>query len=190
MQVLDPILRCLNLRVDYATHRGTVRAVNGLDLDLQEGQTLGLVGESGSGKSTLAWAILRLVPWPGRILGDQILFRGEDLLGKSEVRDAADPWGEDRARHAKCAGGPQPASQDRQADRECLPGASEGTGQAGTPARPRNALARCARRSRAGFEQLSARAERGYGPARDHRHGLNLFSRRSSSQTSRRRPSI
>jgi peptide/nickel transport system ATP-binding protein len=81
----DPILRCSSLRIDYAAPRGTVRAVNGLDLALQEGCTLGLVGESGSGKSTLAWGILRLVPWPGRILGGQILFRGEDLLAKSET---------------------------------------------------------------------------------------------------------
>ena len=75
----------MNICVDYATQRGTVRAVNGVDLALQQGHTLGLVGESGSGKSTMAWAILRLVPWPGQILAGQILFRGEDLLAKSEA---------------------------------------------------------------------------------------------------------
>jgi ABC-type dipeptide/oligopeptide/nickel transport system ATPase component len=79
-----PILHCSNLRIDYAAQRGTVRAVDGVDLSLQQGQTLGLVGESGSGKSTLAWAMLRLVPWPGRILGDRILFHGDNLLDKSE----------------------------------------------------------------------------------------------------------
>lgn len=84
MHVPELILHCSNLRIDYAAPRGTVRAVDGVDLSLQQGQTLGLVGESGSGKSTLAWAMLRLVPWPGRILGDRILFRGENLLDKSE----------------------------------------------------------------------------------------------------------
>jgi oligopeptide/dipeptide ABC transporter ATP-binding protein len=80
----EPLLQTKNLRVDYPTRHGTVRAVNGIDLQLHRSQRLGLVGESGSGKSTMGWALLRSVPWPGRILGDQIVFRGENLLDKTE----------------------------------------------------------------------------------------------------------
>ena len=80
----DPLLKTVGLKVEYSTRHGTVRAVRGVDIELQSGHRLGLVGESGSGKSTTAWALLRLVNWPGRIVGGQVLFRGEDLLAKTE----------------------------------------------------------------------------------------------------------
>ncbi len=54
--------------------------MDGVDLQIDEGQTLGLVGESGCGKSVLALSILRLVPPPGRTVGGRILFEGRDLL--------------------------------------------------------------------------------------------------------------
>jgi peptide/nickel transport system ATP-binding protein len=65
-----------------------LRAVNGVHLSLEAGETLGLVGESGCGKSMLASSILRLVPPPGRIASGEIRWKGRDLvpLSESEMR--------------------------------------------------------------------------------------------------------
>jgi peptide/nickel transport system ATP-binding protein len=74
------VLEVRDLRVHYATPLGDVIAVNGVSLDVYEGETLGLVGESGCGKSTLAMSILRLVQPPGRIVSGQVRILGNDLL--------------------------------------------------------------------------------------------------------------
>ncbi len=74
-----------DLEVNYSVRTGLVRAVDHVNLRVYEGETLGLVGESGCGKSTLGRAILRLVSSPGEIVGGQLLFRGDDLLEKSEA---------------------------------------------------------------------------------------------------------
>jgi peptide/nickel transport system ATP-binding protein len=74
------VLEVRDLRVHYATPLGDVIAVNGVSLDLLEGETLGLVGESGCGKSTLAMSILRLVQPPGRIVSGQVRILGTDLV--------------------------------------------------------------------------------------------------------------
>ena len=72
-------MRCL--RTHFASERGEVRAVDGVDLSLERGRTLGIVGESGCGKSVTALSIMGLVPQPpGRIAGGEVLFEGEDLL--------------------------------------------------------------------------------------------------------------
>jgi peptide/nickel transport system ATP-binding protein len=78
------VLEVKNLRVHYATPLGDVIAVNGVDLQVFEGETIGLVGESGCGKSTLAMSILRLVQPPGRIVSGQVQIHGIDLLALSE----------------------------------------------------------------------------------------------------------
>jgi oligopeptide/dipeptide ABC transporter ATP-binding protein len=85
----DPILEIKCLRTQFQTRGGIVKAVDGVDLSLDRGQTLGIVGESGCGKSVTALSILRLLPKPaGRIAAGQILFAGRDLVkvSSAEIR--------------------------------------------------------------------------------------------------------
>jgi oligopeptide/dipeptide ABC transporter ATP-binding protein len=82
---MSAILEVNGLRTHFETERGTVRAVDGIDITVESGQTLGVVGESGCGKTVLALSILRLVPSPpGRIVGGSVLLDGRDLLAISE----------------------------------------------------------------------------------------------------------
>ena len=86
---MNTILEIKDLVIHYETDDGRVYALNGLELELREGETLGLVGETGAGKTTLARGVMGLVPDPpGRIKGGQILYRGTDLLqcGSAEMR--------------------------------------------------------------------------------------------------------
>lgn len=81
----DSLLKIDNLRVAYEMDLETVQAVNGLNIQLKRGETLGLVGETGAGKTTTALSILRLLPDRiGRIKSGSILFNGENLLDLSE----------------------------------------------------------------------------------------------------------
>lgn len=79
------LLELRGLRTYFKTRMGDVRAVDGVDLAIQPGETVGLVGESGSGKSVTARSIMRLVPTPpGRYAGGEILFKGKNLLDLSD----------------------------------------------------------------------------------------------------------
>jgi peptide/nickel transport system ATP-binding protein len=78
------ILKVENLKTYFDTWAGIVKAVDGVSLDVREGETLGLVGESGSGKSVTALSILRIVPRPGKIIDGKIIYKGENLLEKNE----------------------------------------------------------------------------------------------------------
>ena len=83
------LLSVRGLEVQYRTDDATVNAVNGIDLDIGCGETIGLVGETGAGKTTAALAIMQLLPQrTGLITGGSIFFRGENLLDKprGEVR--------------------------------------------------------------------------------------------------------
>jgi oligopeptide/dipeptide ABC transporter ATP-binding protein len=86
----NPVLEVQDLHVHYATPTGDVIAVNGANLTVYEGETVGLVGESGCGKSTLAMGIMRLVQPPGRIVKGQVRLQGTNLLGlnERELREA------------------------------------------------------------------------------------------------------
>ncbi|MBI3917676.1 MAG: ABC transporter ATP-binding protein, partial [Betaproteobacteria bacterium] len=75
-----------NLRTQFDTSDGIVRAVDGISYTVNEGETVGIVGESGCGKSVGALSILRLIPDPpGRIASGSIRFAGEDLLTLSDA---------------------------------------------------------------------------------------------------------
>ncbi len=83
--VTEPVLQIKNLRTHFFTDQGVVPAVDGVDLEVYPGQTLGVVGESGCGKSVTGMSAMRLVAPPGRIVDGEILLRGENLLKLSEV---------------------------------------------------------------------------------------------------------
>ena len=70
----DILLEIRNLKTHFALDEGTVRAVDGVDLEVRRGQVVGVVGESGCGKSMTAMSIMRLIPPPGRIVEGEIRF--------------------------------------------------------------------------------------------------------------------
>ena len=80
------ILQVRDLRVNYYTRSGAVKATNGVSFDLGVGERLGLVGESGSGKSTIAMALMRLIKPPGKIEGGQVILDGVSLLDLPEEK--------------------------------------------------------------------------------------------------------
>jgi oligopeptide/dipeptide ABC transporter ATP-binding protein len=80
----DPILSVRDLRCQFNTKEGVVRALNGVSLSLEPGRVLAVVGESGCGKTTLALALLRLIAFPGQITGGSIRFAGREVLDMSE----------------------------------------------------------------------------------------------------------
>ena len=81
----DKLLNIKNLSIQYTTEDGVVKAVNGINLDLKEGETLGLVGETGAGKTTTALGMMGLIPNPpGKITGGTIEFEGRNILALSE----------------------------------------------------------------------------------------------------------
>jgi peptide/nickel transport system ATP-binding protein len=75
------LLRVENLRTQFKTERGLVKAVDGVTYDIHEGEIVGLVGESGCGKSVSQLSLLQLIPVPpGEIVGGKAVFEGRDLL--------------------------------------------------------------------------------------------------------------
>jgi oligopeptide/dipeptide ABC transporter ATP-binding protein len=80
------LLEVKNLQTHFPTRAGLVRAVDGVSFYVDKGELLGLVGESGCGKSITALSLMRLIAPPGRIVGGEIVFDGENLLAASEER--------------------------------------------------------------------------------------------------------
>jgi len=75
-----PLLDIKNLSVEFTTRAGTFRAVDGIDLTVDEGEVVGIVGESGSGKSVTSLAVMGLLGSNGRVVADRMTFAGRDLL--------------------------------------------------------------------------------------------------------------
>ncbi len=82
------MLSIQDLKTYFFTRQGAARAVDGVDIEVNRNEAVGIVGESGCGKTTVAFSIMRLVKRPGRIVGGRILFNDKDLvqLTDSEMR--------------------------------------------------------------------------------------------------------
>jgi peptide/nickel transport system ATP-binding protein len=81
----DNILEIRDLVVEYHTDDAIIHAVNGVNLVVKQGETIGLVGETGAGKTTIARSILRILQTPpAKFCGGQIIFQGEDIMTKTE----------------------------------------------------------------------------------------------------------
>ena len=84
---MPPLLKILDLQVQFNGPLGSrVHAVNGVNLEMQPGEVLGLLGESGSGKSTVARTVLRLLPKSAEATARSIEFEGLDLLALTEIK--------------------------------------------------------------------------------------------------------
>ncbi len=80
----QPLLEVRNLKTQFFTAEGDVRAVDGISFDVYPGEIVGLVGESGAGKSVAVRSIMRLIEEPGSIVGGEIRFKGDLLVGFEE----------------------------------------------------------------------------------------------------------
>ena len=81
---MKTLLSVKNLKVNFYTSAGTVKAVDGISFEIAKKEIFALVGESGCGKSTTALAIMRLIPYPGKITEGSIIFENKNLLNASE----------------------------------------------------------------------------------------------------------
>jgi peptide/nickel transport system ATP-binding protein len=84
-EVADNILEISDLVVEYHTDEAVIHAVNGVNLSVKQGETIGLVGETGAGKTTIARAIMRILQTPpAKFCGGKIVFQGQDIMEMSE----------------------------------------------------------------------------------------------------------
>ena len=69
----EPLLKIINLKTVFFTGRGPLTVLEGVELTVKKGQTIGVVGESGAGKSVTALSIMQLIPYPGEIVEGRII---------------------------------------------------------------------------------------------------------------------
>ncbi|MGZ4681832.1 MAG: ABC transporter ATP-binding protein [Acidimicrobiales bacterium] len=86
------LLKVVDLKTHFRTERGTVRAVDGVSLNLAQGRTLGVVGESGSGKTILSRSIMGLLPTRNIVREGHVYYEGTDIIGYSQD-DMRKVWG-------------------------------------------------------------------------------------------------
>ena len=80
----EKLLEVKDLVVSFFTYAGEVKAVRGISYTVRKGEVMGIVGESGSGKSVSSFGLLGMIPEPGKVLGGEILFDGQNVIGMSE----------------------------------------------------------------------------------------------------------
>jgi peptide/nickel transport system ATP-binding protein len=83
----EPLLKVENLKTQFFTEEGTVRAVDGISFEVNEGEIVGLVGESGAGKSVATSSLMRLVEDPGEIVGGTVTYKGKKIVDFEEGPD-------------------------------------------------------------------------------------------------------
>ena len=85
----EPLLEVRDLKVSFRTEDGTVKAVDGVSLEVAERETLGIVGESGSGKSVTMMSVMRLINDPNMRVEGEVLYKGRDLmkLSQDQIRE-------------------------------------------------------------------------------------------------------
>ncbi len=83
----EPLLRVENLKTQFFTESSTVRAVDGISFEVNEGEIVGIVGESGAGKSVASMSLLRLIENPGEIVQGEITYKGETIFAVEERQD-------------------------------------------------------------------------------------------------------
>ncbi|MFN3892560.1 MAG: dipeptide ABC transporter ATP-binding protein [Beijerinckiaceae bacterium] len=83
-QVTDAVLHVQDLHTHFFTESGIVKAVNGVSFSLKPGERVAIVGESGSGKSAMAMSLIRLLAFPGKVVGGEVIVGGRDLIQMSE----------------------------------------------------------------------------------------------------------
>ncbi len=111
---MTSLLSLSNLQTHFRTDRGTVRAVDGIDLTIREGETVGLVGESGSGKSVTALSAMQLVDDPGEIVGGSVEFHDADLADRfaESYPDRAAEFVDADAGRVDLTAAPEPAMRE------------------------------------------------------------------------------
>jgi peptide/nickel transport system ATP-binding protein len=82
------LLDIRNLKTHYLTPLGAVKAVDDVSISVKKGEVLGLAGESGCGKSTISLSVMRILPYPGKVISGEIMFKDRDILklNESELR--------------------------------------------------------------------------------------------------------
>ncbi len=93
----EPLLEVSDLKIHFFTDEGVVKAVDGVDLTIERGQTLCLVGESGCGKSVASRAFLQIIRKPGKVVGGEMLYHRKQEDGTDEIINLAklDPKGDE-----------------------------------------------------------------------------------------------
>lgn len=79
----ERLLEVKNLRTSFFTHLGEIKAIRGVSFNLNRSEAIGIVGESGSGKSVTSLSIMKLLQFPGKIVDGEILFKGQNVVNKS-----------------------------------------------------------------------------------------------------------
>ena len=165
----QPLLEVSDLRVQIATRRGIVRAVDGVSLQVPAGEAVGLVGESGSGKSMTLRAILGVLPPEAHVTAGQIVLDGVDLTQLTQRPAQQDPRTADRDDLPGADERAQPGDASRAADRRGTPGSPRHEPGAVGAAGPGTHAAGRHPRSRAAVPLFPARVLRRHAAARDDR---------------------